>query len=266
MFSFRRDPGAEPSIGIAFSDRHGGFSTGPQGSLNLGVSDRDPRVLDNASALSSALGLAKLVVVHQVHGREVYRVTAERAGGWRPSHFVGDAIAGQSPLPVADAIVAQRDELGEQGPGLGIAVRVADCLPVVLVDERAQVMAVAHAGRVGLLGGVLPATVAAMRELGATGVSAWIGPHVCGPCYEVPQPMFDEATAVLPRLASQTLVGTPSLDLAAGADSQLAELGVGTRQVGGCTRTDANLHSYRAQGARSGRLVGVAWFGPYVAA
>lgn len=260
MFSFRRDPDAESSIGIAFSDRLGGFSSGTRGSLNLGLSDVDAHVLENAAALSAALGVAKLAVVQQVHGREVYPVTAERARRWQPSHFVGDAIAGQRSLPIADAMVAQRQELGEYGSGLGIAVRVADCLPVVLVDQRHEVMGVAHAGRVGLLAGVLAATVAAMRERGADAIEAWIGPHVCGPCYEVPQTMFDEAVCQVPELASQTGHGTPSLDLAAGARAQLRDLEVRCVLVGGCTLTDANLHSYRRSGAGSGRLVGMSWF------
>lgn len=217
-------------------------------------------MLDNAAALLGALSLNKLMVVSQVHGREVQTVTVDHVRDWLPEYFLGSALDGQPPLPIADAIVAQRAELGEYGTGLGIAVRVADCLPVVLIDPQAQVMAVAHAGRVGLLGGVLPATVAVMRRHGAGDISAWIGPHVCGPCYEVPQAMFDEATAELPALASRTSIATPSLDLAAGARSQLAALHVRAALVGGCTRTDPSLHSYRRDGAESGRLIGLAWF------
>lgn len=260
MFSFRRDPDAGSSIGIAFSDRHGGFTSGPRGPLNFGGPAADPSLLANVEALSEALSLTKLLAVSQVHGRGVHVVTAEAAGHWRPEHFLG-AGGGQPPLTEADAIVAARGEVGEHGPGLAIAVRVADCLPIVLADQRQRVMAVAHAGRVGLLGGVLPATVAAMRRSGAHDVTAWIGPHVCGPCYEVPQDMYERAAREMPALASRTAKGTRSLDLAAGAVQQLASLGVPAVRVGGCTRTDANLHSYRARGVDSGRLVGLAWFG-----
>ncbi len=260
MFSFRRDPDAGSSVGIAFSDRHGGFTSGPRGSLNFGGPAADPQVLANVEALSEALSLTKLMAVSQVHGRGVHVVTADGAGRWRPEHFLG-AGGGQPPLIEADAIVAARQDAGEHGPGLAIAVRVADCLPIVLADQRQRVMAVAHAGRVGLLGGVLPATVAAMRTSGAHDITAWMGPHVCGSCYEVPQDMYEQAVREMPALASRTAVGTRSLDLATGAVHQLASLEVPAMQVGGCTRTDANLHSYRAQGADSGRLVGVAWFG-----
>lgn len=261
MFSFRRDPDAECSIGVAFSDRHGGSSLGPRGALNFGGAGDDPRVLDNVAALSEALSVDKLMVVSQVHGRDVMTVTPDRARDWRPEQFLGGASTGQPALPTADAVVADRGELGEYGAGLAIAVRVADCLPVVLIDQHAQVMAVAHAGRVGLLAGVLPATVSMLRAHGAADIAAWIGPHVCGRCYEVPQAMFDEATAKLPALACRTTQGTPGLDLAAAAISQLDYLDVSAVQVGGCTLTDPDLHSYRADGAESGRLIGLAWFG-----
>ena len=69
---------------------------------------------------------------------------------------------------------------------------VADCIPVVLVgqcQDGGLVLAVAHAGRKGLLDGVLQRTVAAMHEAGAENICAWLGPSICGSCYEVPEQM-----------------------------------------------------------------------------
>ena len=90
---------------------------------------------------------------------------------------------------------------------------------------------------------------------------AWVGPHVCSECYEVPAEMAEEAAAALGVEPTVTRWGTPSLDLTAAAARQLAEAGVPAEFVGGCTREEADLHSYRRDGSSSGRLVGAVWRG-----
>ena len=102
-----------------------------------------------------------------------------------------------------------------------LMVRAADCVPVLLADPVAGVIGAAHPGRPGLAAGVVPATVAAMRERGATDITAWIGPHVCGGCYEVPAEMRDEVGALVPAAVATTTWGTPALDLGAGVRAQL---------------------------------------------
>src|SRR5699024_9288009 len=71
---------------------------------------------------------------------------------------------------------------------VALAIMVADCPPVLLSDAGAGVVAAAHAGRVGLLDGVLERTVEAMSALGARAerLEVTVGPSICGSCYEVP--------------------------------------------------------------------------------
>ncbi|MFT4109934.1 polyphenol oxidase family protein, partial [Propionicimonas sp.] len=133
------------------------------------------------------------------------------------------------------------------------------CLPVLFADPDAGVVGAAHAGRVGLGAGVLSATLARMAELGATRVTAWIGPHICGACYEVPESLRDEYALRHPAASATTSWGTPSLDLGAAAAVQLEELGCAVVRRDPCTRTTSTLHSYRRDGEHSGRQAGLVW-------
>jgi len=98
-----------------------------------------------------------------------------------------------------------------------------------------------------------------MREAGAARLVAWVGPHVCGGCYEVPEEMRAEVSALVPAAYAETTWGTPALDIGAGVRAQLAATGVEVVDVGGCTREDPLLHSYRRDGAAAGRLAGLVW-------
>jgi len=88
-----------------------------------------------------------------------------------------------------------------------------------------------------------------MRALGATRISAWVGPHVCGKCYEVPAEMQEEIAAVEPAARATTSWGTPSLDVGAGVLAQLAREDVETVDASRCTRESDDLYSYRRDGA-----------------
>lgn len=233
MFSFRNDPGTD-GAGVAFCD-----AVAPDGGrldLSLGVPGawRSP----DWDRVESELGLPVLNA-YQVHGARV--LTVDAASDPR-------AVAAER----ADALVSTTSRLA-------LAVRVADCLPVLLVDTDAGVIAAAHAGRAGLGAGVLVATVHRMAELGARRITAWIGPHVCGSCYEVPAELRAEFARSHPAAAATTSWGTPSLDLGAAAESELVGLGCRVVRVEGCTRTTPTMHSYRRDGARSGRQAGLAW-------
>lgn len=159
-------------------------------------------------------------------------------------------------IPTGDALVTTRR-------GLGLMVRVADCVPVLLAGTGAEagtgVIGAAHAGRLGMTLDIATATVAAMRAQGARELRAWLGPHVCGHCYEVPAELREEVTALVPESWAETSWGTPALDLGAGVEAQLAAAGVAVTRVGGCTREDPALHSYRRDGVDAGRLAGLVW-------
>ncbi|MGD7787072.1 polyphenol oxidase family protein [Propionibacteriaceae bacterium Y1700] len=250
MFAFQAQQG---SVGVAFTDRYGGVSRGPRGELNLGRTDLDDvdAVRENFGRVRSALGLGTVAALGQQHTTAVEVVDAAWLDGWTDDSPLGSS-AGLPRLPVADAMVTALTEVA-------LCIRVADCLPVLFADEAAGVVGAAHAGRVGLSDGVLPYTVAAMTTLGATAITAWIGPHICGRCYEVPAAMRDEVEALVPGSATETSWGTPALDLAAGAQRQLEDLGCRVLEVGNCTLTDTSLHSHRRDGLESGRLAGLVW-------
>lgn len=178
--------------------------------------------------------------MNQVHGRDVAVVD----GPW------GDARE----IPAVDAVVTARR-------GLALAVLTADCTPVLLADPEAGVAAAAHAGRPGLVAGVVPAAVEAMVRLGAevSRITARTGPAVCGRCYEVPAAMRDEVAARVPGSWSETSWGTPAVDVTGGVHAQLAELGVTDRHASPfCTLESGDHFSYRRD-RTTGRLAGYVW-------
>ena len=190
----------------------------------------------------------------------------ERAAGVRFArlnqvHGDGVLVVDQ-PSGAPDAQVCDGDAMVTTTPGLGLMVRVADCVPVVLADPRAGVLGVVHAGRGGMALGVVTRAVEVMREQGAgegRAVTAWLGPHVCGGCYEVPADLRDEVCAAVPEAWAETRWGTPSIDVGAGVRAQLRRSGIEVVDLGGCTLEDDSWHSYRRDGARSGRFAALAW-------
>jgi polyphenol oxidase len=209
----------------------------PFDSLNLALEgDDDPDVVTRnlEIVLADFAPGDRLADLHQVHGAEV-DVVEDRSTPKRPD---------------ADGIVTAQ-------AGVLLMVRAADCVPVLLADAGGAVIGAAHCGRPGLAAGVVPATVGRMRDLGARSITAWIGPHVCGSCYEVPEPMQAAVGAAVPASVATTSWGTPSLDLGAGVRAQLAGEGVSVHDVSRCTRESGDLYSYRRDGDRAGRLAGL---------
>ncbi|WP_200308342.1 peptidoglycan editing factor PgeF [Streptomyces adelaidensis] len=228
---------------FAFTDRWGGVSAAPYEELNLGgaVGDDAAAVTTNRELSAKSLGLEadRVVWMNQVHGADVAVVD----GPW-----------GSDDIPSLDAIVTTR-------PGLALAVLTADCVPVLLADPVAGVAAAAHAGRPGMVAGIVPAAVRAMIEHGAdpARIAARTGPTVCGRCYEVPDTMRAEVAAVEPAAYAETSWGTPSVDVSAGVHAQLERLGVRDREQSPvCTRESPDHFSYRRDRA-TGRLAGYVW-------
>lgn len=233
MFSYRVDPGAD-GVGVAFCD-----AVGPSGArFDLGLSGYSGWRSSDWELVEAELGVPVLNA-YQVHSARVLEVD--------PSTDARELARTE-----ADALVSA-------APGVGLAVRAADCLPVLFADPERGLIGAAHAGRVGLGAGVLAATVSALAGLGASRLVAWIGPHICGACYEVPETLRAEFSASMPHAAAQTSWGTPSLDLGAAAEAQLISLGVQVTRVDPCTRTSPRLHSYRRDGAAAGRQAAVVW-------
>jgi hypothetical protein len=207
---------------------HHRFTTRAEGDLAIGavgVAGRRTAVVD--------LPWTWLV---QVHGADVATVT-------RPGEHAGVA---------ADAAVTA-------APGAVVAVQVADCAPVVLLADG--VVGVAHAGWRGLVAGVLPAAVGAMRALGAGRVRALLGPCIHPGCYEFGEAALAEVVAELgPAVVGRTAAGAPALDVPAAVGASLAGVDVPLDASSStCTACrPAALWSHRARGD-SGRQAALAW-------
>ena len=224
----------------AFSTRAGGVSGPPWDGFDLAlhVGDDLGAVSANREALRRLAGVDALAFAEQVHGS-------------------GVAVVGSGGPAGASGV----DALVTTTPGLAVVVLAADCLPVVLADPAAAVVAAAHAGRAGLLAGVLQRTVEALIDCGADAArtTAVVGPAAGACCDAVPEEMAAEADAVLPGVRATTRNGTPSLDLRAGAVLALALAGVSAvRHVDACTIDDPRFYSYRREGV-TGRHAGLAW-------
>ncbi len=250
MFTWRRDLPAEPGragVTFAFTSRRGGVSVAPWDGLNLGgtTGDDAESVVANRARVAAGVGVAssRLVLMDQVHGRGVAVVDGPHRGE----------------APSVDALVTRHTDLA-------LVALVADCVPVLLADRAAGVVAAVHAGRPGLLAGVVEAAIEAMEHAGARApaLEAAVGPSVCGRCYEVPEAMRAEVAAVSPVSATVSWTGTPALDVAAGVVERLRRVGAAVTWVPGCTREDPDLYSYRRDG-RTGRFAGVVRLSPPVA-
>ncbi|MFB7585698.1 peptidoglycan editing factor PgeF [Streptomyces sp. NPDC056169] len=229
---------------FAFTDRWGGVSAVPYEELNLGgaVGDDPEAVRTNRALAAGALGLdpARVVWMNQVHGADV----AEVEGPWTTGV-----------VPAVDGLVTA-------ARGLALAVLTADCVPVLLADPVAGIVSAAHAGRPGMVAGIVPAAVEAMIGLGAdpARIVARTGPAVCGRCYEVPEAMRAEVAETEPAAWAETGWGTPAVDVTAGVHAQLERLGVTDRQASAvCTRESGDHYSYRRD-RTTGRLAGYVWF------
>jgi YfiH family protein len=208
-------------------------------SLSLGDAAADEVRADALDRLAGATG-ATPVLMRQVHGADVEVVDGVPTDG----------------AAACDAMVTTQ-------PGVALLARAADCVPVLLADPATGWIAAVHSGRPGLAAGVVPRAVARLREQGAEPTVAWIGPHVCGACYEVPADLQEQVAAVVPEARSTTSWGTPALDLGAGVRAQLAAAGIDdVRAVDACTREDASWPSHRRDGAAATRFAGVIWSHP----
>lgn len=239
VFHWREQVPAIGGRGVdwGFTSARGGTSVGAFAGLNLGghVGDDPVAVESNRRLVSAAFEVDRdhLLFMSQCHGCEVAVVQ----GPW------------EGAPPAVDALVTTSTELA-------LAVLVADCTPVLLVDQVAGVAAAVHAGRPGMVSGIVGRALDAMADLGARSISATVGPSVCGRCYEVPRAMRAHAAEVSPVAAAVSWHGTPAIDVAAGVVDQLSARSVAVRWVSGCTRESPELYSFRRQ-ARTGRFAGV---------
>lgn len=219
-----------------FFTREGGVSTGLYTALNCGPGSKDDpaSVRENRRRAMAMMDLAPeaLATLYQIHSANVVVVTEPWA---------------MDKAPQADAMVTNR-------PGIALGILTADCAPVLLADGKAGVVAAAHAGWRGAVGGVIENTVAAMLELGATktNIVGAIGPCIGHRSYEVgadfPAPFLAEDAANSDFFAPSPRTPHHHLfDLPGYLSRKLSKLGVHevTRVPADTVRDEARFFSYR---------------------
>ena len=236
-------PDADPAVRIVFTGR--ALDDGAPGNLSLLVGGGDITAARAAALAVAGADADHAVFMQQVHGGDVALVGADHAGAGVRDHAT--AVAG------VDGLVTTQEDLA-------LAVLVADCVPVILVDPGNAVAAV-HAGRGGVEANVVDAALDRMGGQPADMVAV-IGPAIGGCWYEVPADMAARVAADWPEAAGETTWATPSLNLPAAVVAQLQRRGVGAiERLGGCTRCSGETwFSHRAAGtgdAPPGRQAGI---------
>ena len=231
---------APPNVHTLVTARDGPEST-RQSPFGFNVGTRcgdDPQtVAHNRAFLREALSLpAEPRWLRQVHGTRV-------------------AVEPETDEAEADTAVTRT-------PGVVLAIQTADCLPVLFCTDDGSEIAAAHAGWRGLSAGVLEATLAAMQTP-RENIVAWLGPAIAAQSYEVGDEVRDAFLAHDHAAAfafTATRTGHWLCDLYELARQRLHAAGV-TRVSGGGfdTFSDPRLHSYRRDGAHSGRMVSLVW-------
>ncbi len=207
---------AQPAIAHGFLTREGGVSTGLYGSLNCGIGSSDARdnVLENLARVARHLETTsdRLVTCHQIHSATALLIDAP----WTPDN-----------RPKADALVTRTR-------GLALGALAADCAPVLFADRKAGVIAAAHAGWKGALGGILASTLEVMEQAGAkrADIVAVVGPCIGPDAYEV-GPEFEAAFAAVDATYAAyfrrpTAEARARFDLPGFVSKRLRALGIGT--------------------------------------
>ena len=215
---------------ILFTARPGGTSVGPFDSFNLGdhVGDASKNLEDNRQILQGLISQPKLKFMNQVHGNEVVEVHEDST----------------SPI-TADALVTR-------SKGVPLVVLSADCLPILIKGEN--IVAAIHAGRKGILNGIIGKVIERVRSISDGEYVATIGPAICEKCYEVDLEMYLDAIGREPSLATNP--DSHCLDLKRAATEQLKIRNIKVVDIGICTAHDLKYFSYRRDGI-TGRNAGV---------
>jgi hypothetical protein len=242
----RWDEATDFGVAVAVTTRHGGTSGAPYDTLNLGlhVGDDPGTVVRNRALAASGFGVAldACVFARQVHG-----VAAAT---------VGPGDRGRGTQSEDDAI-GDTDILVTVSPQVTLAILIADCVPLALVDPDAGVLAAVHAGWRGTAAGAVGHALATMQDCGAdlARVHAFLGPAVHPDRYQVTEEVRQALSGAVHPVALDPAVAQPDgpghwlVDLVAANRQQLVALGVRDDQIAdsGTTTADARFFSDRAQ-------------------
>lgn len=222
-----------------FSTRHGGVSTKPYDSLNLGLSTEDTKekVLENRKRLFEAAGFSvdALAITGQVHGDEVLEVD-------EPGLYVG-----------YDGLITRKK-------GLLLCLSAADCASVLLVDQKRELIGACHSGWRGTVANITGKTISMMLERGADPASllAYVSPCISKDHFEVGWEVANQFDDLyIHRIPGKE---KPHVDLKAALKEQLLKAGVASKNIEispYCTVGEKNhFFSYRAEHGKTGRMMG----------
>jgi YfiH family protein len=204
---------------------------------------------DEEAVLEAVTGRrAPLFLLRQVHGRLVHRVEPDATPA-PPGH-----------RPAADALTTSRRDVA-------LGVRVADCVPILLVDPVSGATAAVHAGWRGTVAGVLPAAIRDLAVLGAKtrDLRIGLGPSIGPCCFQVGDEVVAEFHRADPQASSSIMAGTPArIDLIHANRLQAIACGVREDRIaaaGLCTVCRGDLlESYRRSRGSPGRMSAlIAW-------
>lgn len=248
---------ARVGVPHGFSTRVGGVSAGAFESLNFGNPGelppgvaRDPKanIEENFRRALAAAGCPgrRILQVLQVHGPDVH---IHRPGAAGPPVVWGDVKA---------------DALATDDPGVVLAVRIADCCPVLLASADGRAVAAVHAGWRGVVAGVLPRAIGALRALSDARIVAAIGPCISAEHFEVGAEVAAEFHAAFPGRSGRIVLPHPAagkarIDLKLALALQLEAAGVADHDARPeCTVARPDLFfSHRRDRGVSGRMVGL---------
>jgi polyphenol oxidase len=217
----------------ANSDKFGG---GPHISgIDMGINTISPQSVteQNRAFFLKEFGLQSesLAIVKQVHGNKV--LYSDKPG------FIGEA----------DGLVTNRKNLS-------LGILVADCAVVLIADKKKSIVCALHAGWRGAASNIVSVGIAAMRELGADKLTAWISPCISTENFEVGQEVAD---AFPSAFVSKGFFPKYHVDLQGYLMHQLVCSGIRSKNIildGRCTFSDQRFYSYRRQGNTAGRMLG----------
>lgn len=216
------------------------FSSKKQGNVSLAVGDSPHKVISARQEVASLieLDIDDIISVSQVHKSSAYRVLSEidKSLKWGSGLF---------PSVEADALVTDNS-------GVGLAILVADCAPIVLVCGDS--VAAIHAGWRSVIGGVIEAAVNEIKRSASfkasDTISAMIGPCIGKCCFEV-----DDEVAKL--FSSEHVVYgaqiKPKVDLSREIALRLSVAGVQVESIDVCTKCSEELFSFRRNKDAAGR-------------
>jgi len=231
-----------------FTTRDGGVSEGPYRSLNvsLSVGDSPQRVAENVRLIARAAGIppSRIQMASQVHG----------------SHVLDDVVP--NPDSELTTLCGEADALWTSSVGSAVAVRVADCVPLVLVDPDGRRVAAVHSGWRGTDLRIATRVVKSLQSKGAVAARllAAIGPSIRGCCYAVSPELAARFSAAFGSTVVRIGGARHYLDLSAAVHATLRESGLRDEHidiVSGCTScAAADFFSHRRDGGTTGRQMG----------